>query len=90
MNVALKRTYESGRVGQELMVENEGAALSGWEQEQAFEKYGRLRGDRAKAGLGLGLFLVRQIVVAHGGRVGFEPDRPSGVGLTMWLPEGNA
>ena len=90
VNVALKRTFESGRAGQELRVENEGAALSGWEQEQAFGKYRRLRGGRAKAGLGLGLFLVRQIVRAHGGRVGFEPDRPSGVGLTIWLPEGNA
>lgn len=90
VNVALKRTFESGRAGQELRVENEGAALSGPEQEQAFGKYRRLRGGRAKAGLGLGLFLVRQIVRAHGGRVGFEPDRPSGVGLTIWLPEGNA
>ncbi|MGB0268281.1 MAG: ATP-binding protein, partial [Pseudomonadales bacterium] len=57
---------------------------------QAFKKYERLGGGGGKAGLGLGLFLVRQIVTAHGGRVGFEPDRPSGVGLTMWLPEGNA
>lgn len=90
VNVALRRTYEGGRAGQELRVENEGAALSGWEQGQAFEKYGRLRGGLARAGLGLGLFLVRQIVTAHGGRVGFEPGRPSGVELTMWLPEGNA
>ncbi|MBL6717578.1 MAG: hypothetical protein ISQ02_02930 [Pseudomonadales bacterium] len=90
VNVAVKRTYNSGRAGHELRVENEGAALSGREQEQAFKKYERLGGGGGKAGLGLGLFLVRQIVIAHGGRVEFEPNRPSGVELTMWLPEGNA
>ena len=90
VSVAVKRTYNSGRAGHELRVENEGAALSGLEQEQAFKKYERLGGGGGKAGLGLGLFLVRQIVIAHGGRVEFEPNRPSGVELTMWLPEGNA
>ena len=83
----LKRTFESGRAGQELMVEMRGLRSGGWEQEQVLKARG---GAAAKSGL-----WPRTILGSpdrdRARRAGWiEPARPSGVGLTMWPPEGNA
>jgi len=52
---------------------------------ELFTPFFRVEASRSKAtgGLGLGMMLVRQIVVAHGGAVGAEA-RPGG-GLRVWL-----
>ena len=53
-----------------------GMALSAF---RAYDRAGRTDGD----GLGIGLWVVRSIVLAHGGRVGVL-DRPGG-GATFWF-----
>jgi signal transduction histidine kinase len=59
-----------------LAVRNEGPPLPMEERTTLFEPF--KRGKRASGdGLGLGLYIARQIVVAHGGRISVE----SGVGF---------
>jgi len=50
--------------------------------ERIFERYFRVPGRRA-GGVGLGLYLVREIVQAHGGEVGVESE--PGKGSTFWF-----
>jgi signal transduction histidine kinase len=51
-------------------------------QEALFEKFFRIPG-RSSGGAGLGLFIARGIVQAHGGRIGI--DSKSGHGATFWF-----
>jgi signal transduction histidine kinase len=53
-----------------------------------FEPFQRGREARAGAGgsLGLGLFISRQIVEAHGGRIEARSSAGEGTTFTVWLP----
>jgi two-component system sensor histidine kinase/response regulator len=48
----------------------------------------RLRGESSSRGLGLGLFICRQIALAHGGTVNIESSEAAGTLLTARLPRG--
>lgn len=50
-----------------LEIEDQGIGIPDSEQEKIFEQFYRGAGSAAKGGYGLGLFLVREIVTAHGG-----------------------
>jgi PAS domain S-box-containing protein len=50
--------------------------------DRLFERY--VRGPKSRhRGIGLGLYLCRQIITAHGGQIGVESE--PGVGSTFWL-----
>jgi len=51
-----------------------------------FDRFERAHEGRAIAGLGLGLYIVRQIVQAHGGSVHVESDLGKGSTFTVELP----
>ena len=52
-----------------------------------FDPVARVESENATyAGLGLGLFIVRKVVDAHGGNVGVEASPESGTTFTMVLP----
>ena len=60
-------------------VEDHGVGIAAAEQEKIFERFYRVSNGSGKGGYGLGLFLVRHIMDAHGGRaeVDSEPGRGS-------------
>ena len=54
---------------------------------QLFQPYTRL-GKKQSAGLGLGLYLAREIVTAHGGTIEAESSPGEGTTFTVRLPLG--
>jgi signal transduction histidine kinase len=73
-----------------LTVEDDGIGIAEDEQERIFEKFHRAEDTLARAveGTGLGLALVREIVRAHGGRVGVTSTKGEGSRFTVRLPLG--
>ena len=69
------------RAGDELRiaVEDEGPGIAPADRAQIFDPFTRLDAARARdqGGVGLGLYLCRQIAQAHGGTITAE-DRPNG------------
>lgn len=66
-----------------VTVEDHGLGIAPADQDLVFSRFFRARGARAVPGLGLGLALAREIVVAHGGRIGLESTE--GEGSTFWF-----
>ncbi len=73
------RAAASPAGGVVLTVEDEGPGIPAGDREAIFEPFSRLDGarDRDRGGVGLGLYLCRQIARAHGGTIITE-DRPDG------------
>ena len=66
------------------IVRDEGLGIPADQQSRIFTKF--FRGDAGATGItgtGLGLAVSREIVEAHGGRIGFDSD--PGTGSTFWL-----
>jgi two-component system NtrC family sensor kinase len=70
-----------------LFVFNTGAGIPPDRLESVFDKYVRLdHASRERRGTGLGLFITREIVHLHGGRVWAESDGRSWVRMVVALP----
>ncbi len=74
----------------ELSVHNGGAPIPPEVLPQIFEPFrrGDRRGGDEKGSVGLGLFIVREVVRAHGGEVEVRSDASSGTRFTLRLPRG--
>lgn len=93
---AIKYSPEGGavdvslrRVGQETIIEvhDHGLGISQDDQRRLFEPFRRLGLSReAIPGVGLGLFIVRRIVEAHGGRIDVESAVGQGSTFRVILP----
>lgn len=68
-----------------VVVEDGGPGIPAADREVVFERFRRLAGS-GRSGTGMGLFLVRQLVEAHGGRVWCEPGRTAGTRFVVELP----
>jgi signal transduction histidine kinase len=73
--------------GRRLTVSNTGPVVAAYEIPGLFEPFRRLTDRVGSAeGSGLGLSIVRSIVVAHGGTVTAEPRPDGGLAVTVELP----
>ncbi|MET0455850.1 MAG: HAMP domain-containing sensor histidine kinase [Mycobacterium sp.] len=77
---------DDGRVLVEVSDDGPGISLA--DRDRVFDRFVRLDPDRSRraGGTGLGLAIVREIVAAHGGRVGIGDGIGSGTKVTVQLP----
>jgi len=74
-----------GGPGVLVRVTNQGAGIPPEQQTRLFQRYYRARNSRAE-GLGLGLYLSRQFVQMHGGRIWVESVEDAGSSFVFTLP----
>lgn len=85
--IGVRATHARGQVC--ITIEDRGPGIDAGEAAHLFEPFYRGRHSAAVPGAGLGLAIVRQIAVAHGGTVEMEKRR-GGAAFTMQLPAGAA
>jgi signal transduction histidine kinase len=75
---------ENGRITVE--VRDRGPGVAPEHQSLIFEKFGRVSGEHAKPGTGLGLFIARSIAQAHGGSLEVRSVPAEGATFALVLP----
>jgi signal transduction histidine kinase len=92
---ALKFTPDGGRIsvqieplqGESLVsVRNSGPGIDPEKFSFLFQKFQRLDNDEHRQGLGLGLYIVKELVEAHGGRVKVNSTLSEGNCFSVFLP----
>ncbi len=69
-----------------LAVSDRGIGIAPEDQQRVFERFERAASARHYGGLGLGLWIVRQVVEAHGGRISVASALGAGSTFTVELP----
>ena len=82
--VEVRATAVNGRVV--VDVTDHGHGIAPADQRLVFEKFGRVSGTSAKPGSGLGLYIARAIVEAHGGELSVTSAPGMGATFTLTLP----
>lgn len=80
VSVALRREGDDAL----LIVEDQGSGVAPEDEEIIFERFGRA--DDSPPGLGVGLYLARQIARAHGGDLVLDPVEDGGARFVTHLP----
>jgi signal transduction histidine kinase len=80
-NVAVAATASDGRV--RFAVSDHGPGVPADEQQRMFEAYSQGSKTSHRGGIGLGLYICKKLVEAHGGRIGVTSG--SGQGSTFWF-----
>lgn len=77
---------EPGSSHQTVRVKDNGAGIKADELPHLFERFYQGQSDRQAKGAGLGLYLSRQIIEAHGGTIWAENQHPTGAIFAFRLP----
>jgi signal transduction histidine kinase len=72
----------------QIVVQDQGIGLDPSEQERIFERFYQVSADERTTGLGLGLYISREIVQSHGGRIWAESPPDGGARFVVELPDG--
>jgi signal transduction histidine kinase len=83
------RVEPDGAGGVRLSVVDHGPGIEPDQRRAIFRKFGRGRGNR-RAGTGLGLYITRGLVEAHGGRVWLDETAAPGAAFRATFPAGDA
>jgi signal transduction histidine kinase len=67
-------------------VRDEGPGITGIDVDQIFERFAHGSADGRRRGFGIGLSLVRDLAVRHGGRVVVESTSGEGTSMRLELP----
>lgn len=72
----------------QILVADNGQGVPPAERKNIFRKFYRIGNEQTRKtkGTGLGLFIVEQVVKAHGGSIGVEANHPSGTIFKITLP----
>jgi PAS domain S-box-containing protein len=79
------RVEAEGRTAR-LLVRDRGVGIAADDQARIFDRFERAVSARHFGGLGLGLWIVRQVVEAHGGRIRVQSAPGEGAEFTVELP----
>jgi signal transduction histidine kinase/CHASE1-domain containing sensor protein len=82
--IRLSLTETAGEA--KLLVRDEGMGIAPEHQKRIFERFERVTEDSGISGLGLGLYITRQILEAHGGTIQVESDIGRGATFIVTLP----
>ena len=69
-----------------MSVADQGIGIAPRDLERIFNQFERIVGHRSFGGLGMGLYIVRQIVDAHGGKIEVETAQREGATFRVSLP----
>ena len=69
-----------------LSVRDEGKGIAPSDRERIFRRFERAVPEEKVSGLGLGLYIAREIVLAHGGEIRVESEEGRGALFTVVLP----
>jgi PAS domain S-box-containing protein len=81
LDLTLEATIEEDLI--RCHVQDNGVGMTASECDSLFERYARGARARRSTGIGLGLYLCRQIITAHGGQIGAIS--APGEGATFWF-----
>lgn len=81
LQITLQATIEAGFV--QCQVKDDGVGMTPEECHSLFDRYTQGNRTRRSTGIGLGLYLCKQIVTAHGGAIGAIST--PGAGATFWF-----
>ena len=87
-NGYVRVTLHRAGAGARLTVEDNGIGISEEDRSRIFQRFYQAEGSRrSQGGLGLGLSMVRQIVLLHGGAITVDSAEGKGTTFTVILPE---
>ncbi len=79
---------EDGADAVTLRVRDQGIGIALEDQARLFQKFQRVASERHYSGFGLGLWIVKQVLDAMGGRIQVDSDVGRGATFTVVLPRG--
>ena len=84
VTVSLTLLPENG--GARIEVSDQGMGISEQDQQRIFDQFERVADNNKSGGLGLGLYITRQLVQAHGGVISVQSRQGVGSVFAVTLP----